>query len=151
MVTKLNQENTFRKRLEQNQDKTAYEIALAMIEDDIVELNKKRGLFNLNEAFEHDLEQLNLIKYRINKQSSLISKIEIRKNLIEESVAELEQSKASIDLSQLRVLYDEVTMNVSDIHKTFEDLVVYHNRMLLEKVKFISNELPELNNTYEFW
>jgi len=132
----------FKERLERNQDKTTYEIALSMIDDDIAMLNEKKALFNLNESFEQDMERLNSIKYRINKNSSLISKIEIRKNLIEESVQELERSQSYIDLLQLKILYDEVNMNVSGIQKTFEDLVTYHNKMLVEKVRFISKELP---------
>lgn len=35
-------------------------------------------------------------------------------------------------------------MNVSGIQKTFEDLVKYHNTMLVEKTKFIAADLPEL-------
>ncbi|ACV63900.1 conserved hypothetical protein [Desulfofarcimen acetoxidans DSM 771] len=146
LITMINQENAFRERLEQNRDKTTYEIALSMIDDDIAMLNEKKALFNLNENFEQDMEQLNSIKYKINKNSSLISKIEIRKNLIEESVQELKQSQSSIDLLQLKILYNEVNMNISGIQKTFEDLVTYHNKMLVEKSRFISKELPELTD-----
>ena len=53
--------------LEKQQTKTAYEIALEMIEDEINVLNEKKALFNLNESLEQDLEQLNLVKYNINK------------------------------------------------------------------------------------
>ena len=81
----------------------------------------------------------------INKISSQISKLEIRKNLIEESVVELEQSISCIDLQQLKLLYNEVTTNISGIQKTFEDLVAYHNNMVVEKVKYISQDLPEIS------
>lgn len=145
LTTKINQEISFRERLEKHQTKMAYEIALEMIEDEIDVLNEKKALFNLNESLEQDLEQLNIVKYYINKASSIISKLEIRKNLIEESQRELNQSISSIDLQQLRVLYSEVTLNIDGVQKTFEDLVKYHNDMILEKVKFISQELPGIN------
>ena len=90
------------------------------------------------------MEQLNLVKYNINKTSSLISKLEIRKNLIEESKQELENSYSCIDLQQLRILYNEVVANISGIQKTFEDLVKYHNNMIVEKVKYISQDLPQI-------
>lgn len=93
---------------------------------------------------EEDLEQLNLVKYNINKTSSFISKLEIRKNLIEESQQELESSISHIDLQQLRILYNEVAANISGIQKTFEELVAYHNNMVVEKVKYISQDLPQL-------
>ena len=144
LVTKINQEKTFRERLEKKQTKTTYEIALDLVDDEINVLNEKKVSFNLNETLEEDLEQLNIVKYNINRTSALISKLEIRKNLIEESQRDLEQSISHIDLQQLRVLYEEVTENISGIQKTFEDLVAFHNNMVIEKVKYISQDLPEL-------
>ncbi len=144
LIAQINQENIFRERLEKKQNKTTYEIALALLEDDIVALNEKRSSFNLNKTLEKDLEQLNLIKYNINKVSSLISKLEIRKELIEQSKQELENSISNIDLQQLRILYNEVKLNISGIQKTFEGLVSYHNNMVVEKVKYISQDLPQI-------
>jgi uncharacterized protein YydD (DUF2326 family) len=144
LVTKINQEEIFRERLEKKQTKTTYEIALDIVDDEINILNEKKSWFNLNETLTQDLEQLNVVKYKINKTSSLISKLEIRKNLIEESQRELEQSISHIDLQQLKLLYNEVTANIASVQKTFEDLVAYHNNMVVEKVKFISQDLPEL-------
>ncbi len=144
LVTKINQENTFRERLEKKQTKTTYEIALDLVDDEIDILNKKKASFNLNETLEEDLEQLNIVKYNINRTSALISKLEIRKNLIEESQRDLEQSISNIDLQQLRLLYEEVTKNISGVQKTFEDLVAFHNNMVIEKIKYISKDLPEL-------
>ena len=144
LVTKINQEKTFRERLEKKQTKTTYEIALDLVDDEIDVLNEKKASFNLNETLEEDLEQLNIVKYNINRTSALISKLEIRKNLIEESQRDLEQSISHIDLQQLRLLYEEVTENVSGVQKTFEDLVAFHNNMVIEKVKYISQDLPDL-------
>ena len=145
LVAQINQEESFKERLEKKQTKTTYEIALALIDDEIDALNSKKTSFNLNETLEQDLELLNSTKYKINKTSSQISKLEIRKNLIEESVVELEQSISRIDLQQLKLLYNEVTTNISGIQKTFEDLVAYHNNMVVEKVKYISQDLPEIS------
>lgn len=77
----------------------------------------KKASFNLNETLEQDLDQLNIVKYNINKTSALIGKLDIRRSLIEESQRELEQSVSHIDLQQLRVLYDEVTTNIGSIKK----------------------------------
>ena len=86
------------------------------------------------------------MKYNINKVSSQISKMEIRRNLIQEARKELENNISAIDTQQLKVLYQEVTLNIKEVQKSFEELVTYHNKMILEKVKFISQDLPELEN-----
>jgi len=146
---KITQETDYKARLEQKQTRNAYEIALAMIEDDIEVLNRKKETFNLNETFEADLEQLNYVKYQINKASSTLGKMNIRKNLIEEAKREMENNISKIDISQLEMLYKEVTLNISGIQKTFDDLVSYHNSMVVEKIKFITAELPDLSKKIE--
>ena len=132
--------------MEKRQPKQSYEIMLSLLDDEISDLNEKRGTFNLNEELEDDLEQLDLVKYKINKTSSSITKLKIRKNLIEDSIRELDKSVCNIDLQQLRILYNEVNANIGGIQKTFEDLVSYHNSMVNEKMRYISQELPEINS-----
>ena len=145
ILTKLKQEENYKNRLEKNQSKESYEIALTMLDNEILELDKKKKSFNINENFEKDLDELNKIKYRINKISSKVVKLGIRKDLIEEAKENIENSTANIDLKQLKALYDEVKLNISGIQKTFEDLVNYHNTMIVEKLKFITEDLPSLN------
>lgn len=149
LIAKINQEELFKERLQKKQTRNTYEMALALIDEEIDRLYDKKASFNLNDRLEEDLEQLNLVKYNINKTSSLISRLEVRRNLIEESQREMESNISHIDLQQLNVLYSEVTSNVAGIQKTFEDLVNYHNNMVIEKVKYISRELPELTTKIE--
>ncbi len=144
ILTKLKQEDTYKGRLEKSQTKTAYETALSLINNDIEELNNKKSSFNLNENFEKDLDKLNQVKYEVNKLSSSIGKLNIRKGLIIETQAELKSSKSNIDLRQLEIIYEQATNKVTAIQKTFADLVAFHNKMIQEKVKFITKELPTL-------
>lgn len=147
ILSRLKQEDTYRSRLEKNQTKTAYETALALINNDIEELNKKKSSFNLNENFEKDLDKLNEVKYQINKLSSSIGKLNIRKNLIKETEAELKSSKSDIDLRQLEIIYEQATSKITTIQKSFSDLVAFHNTMIEEKVKFITKELPAIEKS----
>jgi len=95
------------------------------------------------------LEQLNQIKYQINKVSSDINKLTLRKEIIIETEKELSKEVSRIDVNQLELIYEQATDKLDSIHKSFEDLVSYHNKMIEEKVKFISKELPSLNNKIE--
>jgi uncharacterized protein YydD (DUF2326 family) len=147
ILIKLKQEDTYKNRLEKNQTKTAYETALSLINNDIEELNKKKSSFNLNENFEKDLDKLNQVKYEVNKLSSSIGKLNIRRNLIKETEAELKSSKSDIDLRQLEIIYEQATTKVKTIQKSFSDLVSFHNTMIEEKVKYITKELPALEKS----
>lgn len=149
ILTKIKQEEIYKSRLEKKQTKTAYETALLLINNDIEELNRKKSSFNLNENFEKDLDRLNLVKYEINKISSAIGKLNIRKNLIKEAEEELKLSKASIDLRQLEIIYEQATSKITSIQKSFSDLVSFHNTMIGEKVKFITKELPAIEKSID--
>ncbi len=147
ILTKIKQEDTYKSRLEKNQTKTAYETALALINNDIEELNKKKSSFNLNENFEKDLDSLNEIRYGINKLSSSIGKLNIRKDLIKETEEELKSSRSDIDLRQLEIIYEQATNKITSIQKSFSDLVAFHNTMIEEKVKFVTKEMPALEKS----
>lgn len=146
LIRKIKQEDTFRNRLEKNQTKSAYETTLALIETEIHDLNKKKSNLNLNENFELDLDALSQIKYNINRLSSETSKLNIRKDLINEALLELEASNSIIDTSQLNQIYQQASNVLGKLQKSFEDMVEYHNNMISEKRKFISNELPTLES-----
>ncbi|WP_298472460.1 DUF2326 domain-containing protein [uncultured Maribacter sp.] len=149
IIQNIRQENNFRKRLEKFQTKSAYETTLSLIENDIEELSIKKSKLNLNENFDSDLNKLNQIKYEINKLSSEISKTNIRKDLIIEAKNDLEANKSEIDLPQLEQIYNQATDILGELQKSFENMVNYHNQMITEKVKFIDNELPNLEQKLE--
>lgn len=149
LTNKIKQENAYKERIEKKQKKNSYEVALAIIEDEIAELNKKKSLLNINENFEDDLNRLNEIKYNINRLTSLITKLEIRRDMIVEAKNEMEKDVSSIDLDQLKLLYSESKEYIPNLHKTFEDLVAYHNKMIVEKISFITKELPSLSEKIE--
>ena len=144
LTNKIKQENAYKERIEKKQKKNSYEVALAILEDEIAELKNKKSLLNINENFEEDLNKLNEIKYKINRLTSLITKLEIRRDMIIEAKNEMEKDVSSIDLDQLRLLYSESKEYIPNLNKTFEDLVAYHNKMIVEKISFITKELPSL-------
>lgn len=150
ILQKIKQEDSFKSRLEKKQTKSAYEISLGIIDTEIKELNRQKTLLNLNENFSNDLNDLNRIKYEINLLSSTISKLEIRKSLIDETKNELMSSVSNIDLKQLEMIYKQAERNIPTLQKSFEDMVEYHNQMIEEKVKYITKELPELTKIIDY-
>ena len=146
LLTKIGQEISFKERLEKKQTKNAYEAALALVEREIQNLNEKKVNLNINENYEEDLAHYTQIKYEKNKTAELISNLEIRMNIIVETQRDMEQEMSDIDLQQLRQIYFQAGTQFEKIQHTFEELVTYHNKMVAEKIHFISKELPELNS-----
>lgn len=146
LLTKIGQEISFKERLEKKQTKNAYEAALALVEREIQNLNEKKANLNINENYEEDLAHYTQIKYEKNKTAELISNLEIRMNIIVETQRDMEHEMSDIDLQQLRQIYFQAGTQFEKIQHTFEELVTYHNKMVAEKIRFISKELPELNS-----
>ena len=146
LLTKIGQEISFKERLEKKQTKNAYEAALALVEREIQNLNEKKANLNINENYEEDLAHYTQIKYEKNKTAELISNLEIRMNIIVETQRDMKQEMSDIDLQQLRQIYFQAGTQFEKIQHTFEELVTYHNKMVVEKIRFISKELPELNS-----
>lgn len=140
----LTREKDYKKRLESNETLNGYEQMLKVVYHEVVELNRKKDSFNLNEDFEDDLEVLNRVRNQINRATSNLSVMSTRKNIIEEAQAGIKANIFEADMPQLRTMYGQVASNIDGLQKTFEDLVDYHNKMTVEKINFITAELPAL-------
>ena len=140
-------EENLQKRLKKESNLSQIEQSLTVINRTISDLEITKENFNINENYDDDLSSLNSIKSQINKISTEISQIEIRKELIDESKAELEKEYSNIDVSQIQFLYKEAKILNPSIQKSFEETLNFHNSMLSEKINFITEELPVLNDS----
>jgi len=138
-------EEKFKKRLESEQTKSAYETALALLQSEIEELERRKASLNLNPDFESDLDNLNRVKYKVNLASSEIGRLELRKDLILEAQGEMQSDESTIDMQQLQQIYEQATSLVSGIQKTFRELHDFHNRMVESKIRFIAQDLPKID------
>lgn len=146
LLAKIRTEESFRSKLEKDQTKSAYEVALTLTDQEIQKLNKLKSSFNLNENFESELSQLNLTKYEINALGAEVGKLEVRLSIIEEAEAELQSKSSKADTAVLRKIYEEASLLIPNIQKTFEELNSFHNRMIEERRNYISKDIPKIKN-----
>jgi uncharacterized protein YydD (DUF2326 family) len=144
IIKKIATEIEFKKRIEKKQSKTELELTLAIIDDKITKLEHKKKTLNINYNYDEDLNNLNETKYQISRISSKISELSLRKKIILEAEEELLENKSNIDLQQLKAIYNQDSENMVKIQKTFEELVAYHNKMIVEKIRFITQDIPGL-------
>ncbi|MET3696659.1 uncharacterized protein YydD [Bacillus oleivorans] len=144
ILKKIKTEKDYKKRIEKKQSKTELELSLAMIDDTISRLELKKNNLNINYNYEEDLNNLNDVKYEISYTSTKISELSLRKKIILEAEEELKSNKSNIDLQQLKIIYNQASKYITNIHKTFEELVSYHNNMILEKIRFLTQDIPEI-------
>jgi len=118
--------------------------SLIIINKEIHSLNKKKEFFNLNEKYEEELQRLNNIKSNINKVSTNLSRLELRKELILESKIDFEKDVTNINIDQIKRMYEKAKSFIPNIQRTFEETVSFHNEMIQQKVAYITEELPTL-------
>ncbi|PFS00872.1 hypothetical protein COK55_31170 [Bacillus cereus] len=149
LMKKLKVEQNFKGRLEKKQSKTELELQLDIIKDHINRLEKQKNDLNINENYDEDLQELNKLKYKISRLSSKISELSLRREILRETEAELREDISVVDLNSLKEIYSVAKKSVSNIQVTFEEMVKYHNNMILEKIKYITQDLPSLESKIE--
>jgi len=137
-------EENFQKRLRKDGELSLIEQQLILLNEKIEILNKRKSKFNLNENYATDIDKLNEIKSKLNRSSTELSRLEIRKDLINESKEDLEQEYTQIDATQIKSLYEKAKSLIPSIQVSFEDTVKFHNDLISEKLEYITKELPEI-------
>lgn len=137
-------EESFQKRLKKEGELSLIEQQLELVNSKIEELQQIKANFNFNEKFEAQLEELNQLKLSLSKLSTELSRLNMRRELILESKAELEQERTNIDVNQIESLYSKASKLIPNLQVSFEETVKFHNDLLDEKIKYIEFELPTL-------
>ena len=137
-------EENFQKRLKKEGELSLIQQQLSFINSKLQDLSARKKLFIINEDYGKDIEELNMTKVALNSASTLLSRLEMRRELIIESKSELEQEFSLVDTSQIKLLYERANSLIQNLQVSFEDTVKFHNDLLNEKLKFITKELPNI-------
>lgn len=146
LFQEINIEENLQKRLKKESTIAQLDQYLIILSRNIDELEDNKSAFNLNKDYEAELQHLNEVKNRLNNLSTDAGRLELRKELIIESKKDLETDLANIDVKKVRDLYNKAQSLIPNLQKSFEDTLLFHNQMIKEKLKFITMEIPDLDN-----
>lgn len=147
ILLQRDREESFRRRLERTQTKGAYVAALNVIQNEIQKLEERKRRLNINPDLEQDVELLNSLKAEINRVIGNLSSLQIRKDIIEDAQRDLKERRFDEDTDLLGSIYKQASAFIPQMQHTFEELVAYHNQMLINKSDFLTEELPKLNQS----
>lgn len=146
LIANIKSESNYKKRLEKQGTKNSYKVALQDIEREINKLEQKKSSLNINPQLDQDLIELTKVKENLNKVTSEITSLRIRRDIICESIDDFNKQRFDEDISHLQILYQQAKALIPTIQHTFEEMVNYHNKMLENRVSFIKEEIPALDN-----
>lgn len=144
ILAKRDREESFKKKLEKNQTKGAYTVALGVIDNEIQKVEQRKKSLNINPDLEQHVEQLNQVKLDINHVMGELTAMTIRKNVIEEALHDIKERRFNEDTSALSTIYKQASAFVPQLQHSFEELVEYHNKMLENKCKYLESDLPSI-------
>jgi len=145
LTEEIKEEEKFRKKLESEQTRSAYEGVLSVLNSEILKLEREKSLVTIRLDFDADLNRLNEIKYKINKILSDIASMKLRREIIIKAKEEMQSKISNINTMQLKQIYLQATSLLENVQKSFEELVTFHNKMILSKADFISKDLPSID------
>lgn len=137
-------EESFQKRLKKEGELSLIEQQLELVNSKIEELQQVKLNYNFNQKFDEQIKELNDVKLRLSKLSTEFSRLNMRRELISESKADLEKEKTNININQIELLYKKASKLVPSIQVSFEETIQFHNDLIEEKIKYITKELPAL-------
>lgn len=145
LIANIKSESNYKKRLEKHGTKNSYKVALQDIDREISKLEQKKSSLNINPQLDQDLEALTAVKEELNRISSALTSLRIRRDVIQESVNDFNQQMFDVDMNQLQLVYKQAASLMPNIQHTFEEMVSYHNKMLANRARFIEEEIPSLD------
>lgn len=146
LESKITSENNILSKItEDGNTENSLKQALLVINRDIQKLEKEKENFNIGINEENDINQLNEVKYKISKLAIRKSEKNSQLNIVKETINDLKNNKNSYDTDVIKDIYNEAKLYIPNLQKRFEEVVDFHNSMLENKIKFLSKDIPELN------
>lgn len=126
--------------------KNALEQALNVVNRDIEARQLELNDFNLGDAYKEQLSNLNKIKMNVASLSNALASLQMKASLNRQAKDNLLAQIDNTDPEELELLYKEAELRVGELSKTFEQVLSFHNEMIIKKVEFIGLQSSELEN-----
>ena len=120
---------------------------LTLISKKIKQLDIEKNSFRVNNNYSEDIKKFNKVKWLLSRESSDLTRLTMRKELILESKTNLEEEHTNIDSVQIKNLYKKANSFIDNLQTSFENVIKFHNDLISEKLEYITKELPDLEKS----
>lgn len=108
------------------------------------EIQRKIESFDFTGGEEADVRKLVNIQGELSDVTVAYSKIKSRIEYIEKSISRLKENASSVDGLELSDIYQQAGVSISgELKRSYEDLVVFHNQVILNKVTLLSKDVKD--------
>jgi len=123
--------------------------SLEIINSDLKDLYDKRNKLSYMDEYRDELDAKRKLTLRINDLQEKMELVEFEISNIENSILNLSKEKSEINIQILQTLYQEAKSYIPQLHKSFEDMVSFHNSMIQNRIDFIQKQMDEKKELLE--
>lgn len=116
---------------------------LEITKKDLGKLYQARDSFQLDDKYELEEQELKYLQLELIKLEKIISDYQLKKTLSINKLEELKEGIFENDTRALKLLYDEAKFYSKDLHKTFDDVVHFHNKMIENEIEYITSKIKK--------
>lgn len=146
---KIKENNNFIKKVLEKGKLDLYKSDLNKINEEIKDLNKNRNIFIYKPNFEENIKKLNEIKLKLFEKIKEKSKLDLDLKIIKEAEYQLKKGIKNIDTNSVKLLYEEAMEYSENLNKNWDEFLEYHEKMVAQKVQYITKNIPEINKKIE--
>ncbi|OPB21767.1 DUF2326 domain-containing protein [Pseudomonas fluorescens] len=121
------------------------------LEAEEVTLKSKISEFDFKDTQEASVRELVRIQGEISDLTITYSETEAKINHLSKSISKLRNDASNVNGKELSEIYAEAGVSISsDLRRSYEDLVVFHNKVLSNKIALIQREFIEAQESSAF-
>ncbi|KTD65346.1 AAA family ATPase [Legionella spiritensis] len=120
-----------------------------LLKKEIDTLNHQKKNFAFSEEVNDELYSLKKLQSSISELKETIAKLNIKYELSRESINQLRKSKTNIDIKYLEKIYKQAKLDVSNIQTKFNEVLIFHNKMIDNKISYIEGTLDKILSELE--
>lgn len=114
------------------------------LEAEEVTLKSKISEFDFKDTQEASVRELVRVQGEISDLTITYSEIESKINHLSKSISKLRNDASNVNGKELSEIYAEAGVSISnDLRRSYEDLVIFHNKVLSNKIALIQREVIE--------
>nr|WP_314883922.1 hypothetical protein [uncultured Campylobacter sp.] len=116
---------------------------LNILKQSLGELTQKRDEFKIDEKYEIEEEELRSIQLNLINLEKNISDLQLKKAISEQQCDNIKKDFFDQDVNSLKLMYEEVGFYAENMHKSFEEVVTFHNKMLKNELDYTISKIKQ--------
>lgn len=114
------------------------------LDNDLKALEKKIEKFEVGDAVKSEVANLEKTRAEMSEVSLELGDVNTRIQLSSQTLENLKKTKANIDTSLIKDLYEQAGLLLEHVSKKFEEVLGFHNAMVENKLLFVTASVENL-------